>query len=277
MPPRGRPRFGVIFRSLFQPAEKRPYCFVSDGGHCENMGLVQLLRRRCRLIIVSDAACDPRHEFADLANALRVARMHGGVQVLALDPDRDCPDVVCLADLQLIGSKGSSTGQGDSKGNVQSHFVLARIKYPPRTRQYGDSQQPNNETVEDPDGLDGLLIYFKPSLTGDEDLDVVQYRSANAEFPHEPSNDQFFDAKQVEAYRRLGYHIAEKVQRLLPPLAAHDDEKLWNETWDGKGGEFLRNAFEHGWWQASSPRTNVIWTPAARNGGSNGGSALRAE
>lgn len=59
---------------------------VSDGGHLENLGLYELLRRRCRLIIVSDAEADPNMIFQGLADAVRLARIDLGVNV-AIDID----------------------------------------------------------------------------------------------------------------------------------------------------------------------------------------------
>jgi hypothetical protein len=57
----------------------------------------------------------------------------------------------------------------------------------------------------------GLLIYLKPSLTGNEPADVTEYSSGHEEFPHEPTADQFFDESQFESYRALGFHIADLV------------------------------------------------------------------
>jgi len=57
----------------------------------------------------------------------------------------------------------------------------------------------------------GLLIYLKPSLTGNEPADVTEYANGHEEFPHEPTADQFFDESQFESYRALGFHVAEKV------------------------------------------------------------------
>ena len=39
--------------------ESYPYVNLSDGGHIENMGLYELLRRRCRYIVLVDGECDP--------------------------------------------------------------------------------------------------------------------------------------------------------------------------------------------------------------------------
>jgi hypothetical protein len=47
----------------------------------------------------------------------------------------------------------------------------------------------------------------KPSITGDEPLDVLQYHHQNPAFPNEPTTDQYFDEAQWESYRKLGAHV----------------------------------------------------------------------
>jgi hypothetical protein len=61
----------------------------------------------------------------------------------------------------------------------------------------------------------GILIYLKPTLTGDEPTDILQYRTRNQQFPHESTVDQFYDEAQWESYRRLGEHAARTVFRFL--------------------------------------------------------------
>jgi hypothetical protein len=80
-------------------------------------------------------------------------------------------------------------------GFSRAHFALGLIRYD-RVDQGASA---------------GLLIYLKPSLTGNEPADVSQYASGHDEFPHEPTADQFFDESQFESYRTLGCHIADKV------------------------------------------------------------------
>lgn len=199
--PRSRPRVLTLLWSLWKRSTDRPYCFVSDGGHHENLGLVQLFKRRCKLIIAVDASCDPEHDFHDLGRAMRMARVHGGVRLLELEPDKDGNDV----DLSL---KPILHGSGDDahSTNTAKHFVMGRIRYC--------------------DGNEGLLIYVKPSLTGDESADLLQYREQSAQFPQEPTTDQMFDPAQVEAYRHLGYHIGMELQKLLP------SELTLGELWE---------------------------------------------
>ena len=46
------------------------------------------------------------------------------------------------------------------------------------------------------------------TFSGDEPVDVQQYRDSHAAFPHESTGDQFFAEDQFESYRKLGHHIA---------------------------------------------------------------------
>jgi hypothetical protein len=54
-----------------QSNERGRYVYLSDGGHFENLGIYEMVRRRCRYIVVSDAGCDPGCTFEDLGNAVR--------------------------------------------------------------------------------------------------------------------------------------------------------------------------------------------------------------
>jgi hypothetical protein len=63
---------------------------------------------------------------------------------------------------------------------------------------------------------EGLLVYIKPSLTGDEPPDLLNYAAQHLTFPHESTLNQFFTESQFESYRALGYHCArETFQRVI--------------------------------------------------------------
>ena len=156
-------------------ARKANKLHLSDGGHFENLGLYELIRRHCRYIIVSDATCDPDDTFGDLGNAIRRVREDFGVEIeLDLAPLKKRED-----------------------GFVKQHIVTGTVHF---------------------DGLDGtdkgLLIYFKPALTGDEPSDVLEHRARNPSFPHDGTGDQFYDESQWESYRRLGQHAASAILAL---------------------------------------------------------------
>jgi len=59
---------------------------------------------------------------------------------------------------------------------------------------------------EVPDADTGVLVYLKPTLIGDEPVDVANYARTHAAFPQESTVNQWFDTPQFESYRMLGLH-----------------------------------------------------------------------
>jgi predicted acylesterase/phospholipase RssA len=147
------------------------YVYLSDGGHFENLGIYELVRRRCRLIIAVDVASDKRLAFEDLGNAIRKCStdLHVGIEL-------------CVSRMDLV--KGSDLcGASCAAGVIRYSHV-------------------------DKDGVDGTLLYVKPAIVGTENADVLNYRKAHPDYPHQSTADQWFDEAQFESYRALGYHIA---------------------------------------------------------------------
>src|SRR5262249_8049069 len=66
---------------LGMTSETNKYVYLSDGGHFENLALYEMVRRRCRFIVVSDAGCDPDFKFEDLGNAVRKIQIDLGVPI----------------------------------------------------------------------------------------------------------------------------------------------------------------------------------------------------
>lgn len=91
-----------------QMNEKTAYLNLSDGGHIENLGIYELLRRRCKFIIAIDGEADPQRSFGGLLTLTQQAKIDLGVNI---EPD--------LSDLRI-----------DSNGLGRSHFGMARIEYP---------------------------------------------------------------------------------------------------------------------------------------------------
>ncbi len=145
--------------------ERRRFCNLSDGGHFENLGIYELVRRRCRFIIAIDAGQDDKFSFEDLGNAIRKCRVDLHTEIL-LRAAALCPDK-------------------DTKRSLR-HCVVGTIRYP--------------------DATIGTLVYIKPTLTGNETADILNYANEHAEFPHQSTKDQWFDESQFESYRKLGYH-----------------------------------------------------------------------
>jgi hypothetical protein len=156
-----------LVRELLGKSDERGrYINVSDGGHIENLGIYELLRRRCRIIIASDVGADPGYSFDDLANLTRMARIDLGVNIRFEEED--------LRKLRPERRTKLS----------ERHVVMGKIEYL--------------------EGV-GTLVYVKASLTRSDSHDLHGYKQAHPTFPHETTIDQFFAEEQFESYRELGY------------------------------------------------------------------------
>ena len=81
------------------------------------------------------------------------------------------------------------------------------------------------ELSENGEKDEGYLLYIKSSFSGNEDETMQEYRAKNPAFPHESTADQFFDEGQFEAYRALGFHMADG---LFPPRQWDSEKREWD-------------------------------------------------
>lgn len=97
-----------LLREMFAMTnEKGAYVNVSDGGHLENLGVYELLRRKCKFIIAIDGECDEAMVFPSLMRVIRFAKIDFGIDI-----DID------LNDLRL-----------DAKGLSKAHSAVGTIDY----------------------------------------------------------------------------------------------------------------------------------------------------
>lgn len=168
-----------IYRELLGIAsDHSPFVNLTDGGHFENLGLYEMVLRRVPLILAVDASCDPAFTFADLGNAVERIREDFGVEI-RFDDRRFA-----------IRRPGDASGQPPA-----AHYALGTIGY----------------SAAFTDAADGLVIYLKPTLTGNEPRDVLAYGATSPSFPHESTAEQFFSEAQFESYRKLGEHTANEL------------------------------------------------------------------
>lgn len=158
--------------------------YLTDGGHIENLGIYELLRRRCRLIIAVDAEADPSMHFPSLVTLQRYGRIDLGIRI-NLPWER--------IQAQTLGWMASNAGklkpeEGAPGCGAGPHVAIGTIDYG--------------------GGATGHLVYIKSSLSGDENDYVRDYARRYATFPHEATGDQFFSEEQFEVYRALGFHMA---------------------------------------------------------------------
>jgi hypothetical protein len=172
----GPPGFLSLLREMtgLGMAETNSWLNLSDGGHIENMGVYELLRRRCKFIVCVDGEADPECTFHGQLTLVRHAQIDLGIRI---EPRLD-------------------EIRPDPKSRVsRTHAQLFRINYP--------------RTNDGRAAGVGLMLYLKLSLTGDEAELLKRYRLLHPDFPHQSTLDQFYDEEQFEAYRQLGVHVAE--------------------------------------------------------------------
>lgn len=160
------------------------YVNLSDGGHFDNLGLYEVVLRRCRYIMVSDAGCDPDSKLGDLGNAIRKIRIDFGIPI--------------RFEKEIEIYPNSSAKQG-------LYCATARIEY----------------DAVDKGTPPGRLLYIKPTLRGRGEhpvpYDVYSYSKTVDAFPHESTSDQWFSESQFESYRALGFHSLEQILRGTAP------------------------------------------------------------
>lgn len=166
----------LVFELFGLANDRRGFVSLSDGGHFENLGIYELIRRRCNSILVIDAGQDGSYGFEDLGGAIRKCRIDFDTEII-IDVTKLCPRKVRKTERRHKGEQYSD-----------AHYAVGTIVYPDRTL--------------------GTLVYLKPTLTGDEETDIRNYASEHPDFPHQSTTDQWFDESQFESYRKLGSHIA---------------------------------------------------------------------
>jgi hypothetical protein len=159
--------------------DQSKYVYLSDGGHFDNLGVYEMLRRRCRFIVISDATCDPDYVYADLGSVVRKAAIDFGIRIRFKHLD--------------MARRGETAVKG-------AYSAFAVIEYP-EVHSSGRRQR-------------GYLLYIKSYYGGlEEPADVRAYALANPAFPHDTTLNQFFGEAQFESYRALGSYTVMELGR----------------------------------------------------------------
>jgi predicted acylesterase/phospholipase RssA len=201
----------MVFGKL---SKKSGLVHVADGGFIDNLGVVELLRRRCRIIIAVDNTYDPNYEFKHLRNLVARARAE--------------PEM--LLNIEFGVDLKDSLRPNPVTGFAKRDHLVAR--------------------VSDAQGFEGYLIYIKACLTTpladdevcDEETRAASYQAYHPRFPQESTADQFFDPDQWNAYNMLGRKLARSAvasmgrasasvdrTRLLEALAARHSATIRQE------------------------------------------------
>lgn len=175
------PRFGPwwLLRELFGfTSMTGSYVHLSDGGHFDNLGVYELVRRRCKLIVCVDASADPNRQFGDLGNLVRRCRVDFGADI-DIDTRKLAVDAAKGLSAALV-QKGSIAYPDDKPG------VFLYIK-------------------------PGLVESEPAELA----RDILSHHVSEPTFPHVTTADQFFNEPQFESYRKLGEYAGLSASKSL--------------------------------------------------------------
>ena len=173
----------LFWEAFGQTTDQSPYVYLSDGGHFENLGLYEMVRRRCRFIVAIDSGCDPKLAFEDLGNAVRKIFIDLGVRIR-------------FDGLQALRTRPLAA---DGPPDKIPYYAIGTIDY----------HTADGSASSD----DGVVLYIKPAYHGTEGAGIRSYATAKKDFPHESTADQWFTESQFESYRSLGLEIADTILR----------------------------------------------------------------
>ncbi|MEJ7584353.1 MAG: hypothetical protein WKF43_09780 [Acidimicrobiales bacterium] len=202
---RGSRRFTYLFREIFGLYDSaEAYTYVSDGGHYENLGVVELLRRRCSVVFCFDASGGP----ATLVEAMQLAETELGARITL--PKDALHSVRAQPAESADGHEPPAALAGRlARGSV----IVGTIDYP-AVEEIGP-----RGTTSLP-AATGVFIYGRAVLTKDTPVTVAEHASGNVRFPNDPTGDQWFDADQFDNYLLLGRHVGQQMAAALQAVVA---------------------------------------------------------
>ncbi len=173
-----RVHLGYLVKELFNryDPERDAFVYVADGGHRENLGLVELLRERPDVVFCVDASGDPPQSFQTLAEAIELARVE-----LDVDVNIDLR-AVTLSDRAALPLDCAVEGL---------------IEYPASLG-----------------GGTGRLIYGRSQLSEEADPALLRHRAVDERFPDYSTLDQFLTEVEYDNLVALGHHVGERMVQL---------------------------------------------------------------
>ena len=159
--PAAAPLHAALFcgrRSRAVSYENSDGVYLTDGGHIENLGVYELLRRRCKVIIVVDAEADAAMNFASLMTLQRYARIDLGVRI-------DLPWTPIASARVPDGANADKAGASPARPTSATTLPASHVHVAIGTIDYGGDEQ-------------GYLVYVKSSLNGDENDYIRGLRAA---------------------------------------------------------------------------------------------------
>lgn len=193
-----QPTLGMLWaEAAGRTSYRSTWICVSDGGHYDNLGLVEALCRGAANVLVLDASGDKANTWYTLGGAIALARVDAGVDI-ELDPTTMCPKPLHPGEVAQPWAHGPFT----RIGNWQNGGAAPPLPGLPDT---------------------GTIWVCKLGWWADAPWDVRAYAGQHAEFPGQSTMQQLYDGAEFDAYRALGLSAVDAALRgglgAAPPRA----------------------------------------------------------
>jgi hypothetical protein len=201
----------LLWELFGQTTNTADYVYLSDGGHFENLGLYEMVRRRCRYIVVIDAGCDRPFAFEDLGNAVRKISIDLGVEITFEN---------------LKGLKFREEKNVRYADKQPPFYAFGVIHYPEaeKTKKVAKAEKVamGDKRSVASGHKHGSILYIKPCFLDARitNAGVRNYAAANPDFPHQSTANQWFSESQLESYRALGFEMMDEVLNEIADIAA---------------------------------------------------------
>jgi hypothetical protein len=177
-----RVHLGYFAKELFNryDPDDDAFLYVADGGHRDNLGLVEQLRERPDRIIILDASGDRPGGFGTMHGAIELADVELNVQVdIDWGPvewqEREVPrDCVTI---------GVATFRDDARPGMPPHCTQ--------------------------------LIYAKAQISDTAPAELRQFAAANPPFPDYSTGDQFLTEIEFDQLVAMGQHLGLRIEATM--------------------------------------------------------------
>jgi hypothetical protein len=142
-----RPRPSYLIRELLgRNRIDARYLYVTDGGHYENLGLVELLRRGCTEIYCFDASGG--QDFKQLGDAIALARSELNVEI-SIDPSGLIPNANGIAAVNAVHGRFEYAPNGREGTLIYARNVMTSdAPWDVRAYHQLDPKFPNDPTAD---------------------------------------------------------------------------------------------------------------------------------
>ncbi len=208
-----QPTLGMLWAEAGGHASYRQtWICLTDGGHYDNLGLVEALQRNAEKILVLDASGDKADTWNTLGGAIALAKTDAGINV-ELDPAQ-----------MRRGQPGA--------GQVATPLAAGEVVRPWARGTFSSIAGWRGSGAADGQMRPGTLWVCKLGWWAGAPWDIQAYARQHREFPGQSTMQQLYDGAEFDAYRVLGLSAVTAALDGEPPLPPPGGQRAAH----GRGG-----------------------------------------